>query len=193
MFDWSAPVVCLESDWRSCSYAECVSHPLEEGSIIERYPYDPEQPRGRRYRVFVSHAGEQKPGFVAFLLEKFEREYPALKGQVFVDERSLAVGGEALETIYTALQDACVGEEQLVVCRLASCADGVGSVGGALRPLLLSCKGGDTQLHATSSKTFAVADASWGFLSGRLLQVATTACVRIGICRCCCAAVARQL
>jgi hypothetical protein len=57
--------------------------------------------------VFISHAGEQKRGFVAFLREEFKRSYPALK--VFVDESSLEMGGNAMPAIEAALGDAFVG------------------------------------------------------------------------------------
>jgi hypothetical protein len=58
--------------------------------------------------VFISHAGEQKRGFVDFLLDKFNELHPALK--VFVDEYTLDKGGDALPAINAALGDAFVGK-----------------------------------------------------------------------------------
>jgi hypothetical protein len=62
--------------------------------------------------VFISHAGEEKRGFVAFLREEFKRRYPAL--EVFVDEYSLKMGGSAMPAIEAALGDAFVGAPPLL-------------------------------------------------------------------------------
>jgi hypothetical protein len=66
------------------------------------------QPCGELCRVFISHAGEQKAVFVDMLHEAFRQRYPALK--VFVDERSLQGGGDAMQGIFDSLADAYVGE-----------------------------------------------------------------------------------
>jgi hypothetical protein len=58
--------------------------------------------------VFISHAGEQKRGFVDFLLKEFKDLHPAL--EVFVDEHSLDKGGNALPAMNAALGDAFVGK-----------------------------------------------------------------------------------
>jgi hypothetical protein len=65
-------------------------------------------PTGQLCRVFISHAGEQKPEFVEFLREKFQQSYPTV--EVFVDEHSLDVGDEALKKIVAALGEAFVGK-----------------------------------------------------------------------------------
>jgi hypothetical protein len=77
----------------------------DANSITQGREYRP--PTGRQCRVFISHAGEEKRGFVAFLLEEFNRRYPAL--EVFVDEYSLKMGGSAMPAIEAALGDAFVG------------------------------------------------------------------------------------
>jgi hypothetical protein len=64
-------------------------------------------PTGKKCRVFICHAGEQKRGFVAFLREAFNDRYPTLG--VFMDEHSLEAGGEAMHDIEDALADAFVG------------------------------------------------------------------------------------
>jgi hypothetical protein len=64
-------------------------------------------PTGTVCRVFISHAGEQKRGFVAFLRKEFNDHHAALK--VFVDESSLEMGGSAMPAIEAALGDAFVG------------------------------------------------------------------------------------
>jgi hypothetical protein len=80
---------------------------IEQSPITERYPYQP--PTGQQCRVFISHAGEQK-AMVDFLHEKLEKECPALKGRVFLDERSLQGGDAAMEKMYHSLRDALVGK-----------------------------------------------------------------------------------
>jgi hypothetical protein len=77
--------------------------------ITKRYPYQP--PTGQKCRVFVSHAGEQKKLLVDIISETLQRDHPALRGQVFVDERSLRGGDDAMREMYESLRDACVGEE----------------------------------------------------------------------------------
>jgi hypothetical protein len=64
-------------------------------------------PTGKQCHVFISHAGEEKRGFVDFLLADFNKRYPALT--VFVDDYSLKVGGDAMSAMSAALQDAFVG------------------------------------------------------------------------------------
>jgi hypothetical protein len=79
-------------------------------SITERYPY--QRPTGRKCRVFISHAGEQKNSLVDILKEGLEEQHPALKVErgVFVDELSLQAGEDAMRGIYESLRDAFVGE-----------------------------------------------------------------------------------
>jgi hypothetical protein len=80
-------------------------------TITERYPYQP--PTGRKCRVFISHAGEQKRELVDFICEKLRQDYPALAvkegGGVFLDELSLQGGDGAIDEICTSLLDALVG------------------------------------------------------------------------------------
>jgi hypothetical protein len=67
-------------------------------------------PARGHYKVFISHAGEQKRGFVSFLHAELERrcEVP-----VFVDELSLQPGEHAWSNIVHALENAAVGAARL--------------------------------------------------------------------------------
>jgi hypothetical protein len=65
-------------------------------------------PTGALCQVFISHAGEQKALFVNILHEAFRQRHPAL--EVFVDERCLEAGGDAMPAIFDSLADAFVGE-----------------------------------------------------------------------------------
>jgi hypothetical protein len=62
-------------------------------------------PSGELCHVFISHAGEQKRGFVDFLVAAFP---PPLK--VFLDEYTLEAGNDAMPAIDASLKDALVGE-----------------------------------------------------------------------------------
>jgi hypothetical protein len=76
-------------------------------------------PTGKKCHGFISHAGLQQRDFVDFLLKEFNVNYPAV--EVFVDERSLPKGGEAMPAINAALADAFVGEWiSCVLCAVAS-------------------------------------------------------------------------
>jgi hypothetical protein len=86
-------------------------------SILDDYPYKP--PTGQLCRVFLSHAGEEKGGFVAFLHRAFKQQYPQL--EVFLDELSLQGGGRAMPAIYDSLADAFVGERTRSCSLHSSC------------------------------------------------------------------------
>jgi hypothetical protein len=66
-----------------------------------------EAPTGKICRVFISHSGKQKRGFVAQLEKAFKELHPTLK--VFLDETALIPGDDALPSIHEALGDALVG------------------------------------------------------------------------------------
>jgi hypothetical protein len=67
-------------------------------------------PAGGHYKVFISHAGEQKRGFVSFLHAELERRCGV---PVFMDELSLQPGHHGWSSIVHALENAAVGEARL--------------------------------------------------------------------------------
>jgi hypothetical protein len=97
---------CLPATWpySLCNLLSAGAVSLRS-TIAQGRQYKP--PTGKLCRVFISHAGQEKRGFVAFLREEFKRSHPAL--DVFVDEYSLKMGGSAMPAIEAALGDAFVG------------------------------------------------------------------------------------
>jgi hypothetical protein len=91
-------VATLDAIRRRC--AGCDSRSIAQGTLFK-------PPTGKLCHVFISHAGEQKAGFVDVLWQEFGRKYPVLK--VFVDELSLQKGEGAMPAINRALGDAFVG------------------------------------------------------------------------------------
>jgi hypothetical protein len=58
--------------------------------------------------VFISHAAEQKSGFVDFLMQEFNARYPAVT--VFLDDYSAPKEASATAEMSAALEYASVGE-----------------------------------------------------------------------------------
>jgi hypothetical protein len=81
--------------------------PGEAGGSTIRQTHEYKPPTGKLCQVFISHAGEQKRGFVDFLRKEFNDRHAAL--EVFVDQYSLKMGGSAMPAIEAALGDAFVG------------------------------------------------------------------------------------
>ena len=65
--------------------------------------------------MFLSHAGTQKQ-LVKVIKEGLERQYPALKGRVFLDEDSLEGGDRPMKVMYESLRDAFVGKQGAAAC-----------------------------------------------------------------------------
>jgi hypothetical protein len=105
-----APAGLTGAGFIACRTAHChtPTHPAGAtgASISQARAF--KQPSGELCHVFISHAGEQKALFVDVLHEAFRQRYPAVK--VFVDERSLQGGGNAMRSIFDNLADAFVGE-----------------------------------------------------------------------------------
>jgi hypothetical protein len=98
----------LASSLAALSHQQIPWHPVGATGASISQASEFKQPSGELCHVFISHAGEQKAVFVDMLHEAFRQRYPAVK--VFVDERSLQGGGDAMRGIFDNLADAFLGE-----------------------------------------------------------------------------------